>query len=448
MVPSAIATLSRTGLLVENRRQDSDSPVLFVLPVVQSFMQQQGRIGRDIQQDIQLSCSQYILDHDHQNGLSKIAAEDVNIQAILFSSPTTQHSNMLSDKIIDALISFSWYRCNDAKPNLEIAKHAVSMAKAFGNTEYIASSLWCLGSTYSVLGEFYAAYDHVHEAYQLYNSLVPSPKWYNLRKGLLRRKNGPRVVTMSPGDRELPLLCCQCGIDMVDAARMTFKDRDKVVSLARDVEKQAAILSDDDTHARSLILLGSVLNNYGDPKEALRHLERAKLMGIGTLNSEIYYRIAIVHYQERRLPEALDAAKEAWKLSEPDNDMVDQAQNSFVLGRILFSMNRDTEAMKYMEISLTKNLELGNRRESARTLEYMGYGYLRRGDYLNAYNAYESAAESYRGTVDEEAGSTLCKDNMAKIKDKQKNPELNVGFERSRSDNNWPSLFYPGAASV
>ena len=79
MVPSAIATLSKTGLLVENRRQDSDSPVLFVLPVVQSFMQQHGRIGKEIRQNIQSSCSQYILDQSHvrrQNNptLSKLKA--------------------------------------------------------------------------------------------------------------------------------------------------------------------------------------------------------------------------------------------------------------------------------------------------------------------------------------------------------------------------------------
>ena len=32
-----------------------------------------------------------------------------------------------------------------------------------------------------------AAYDHVREAYQLYNSLLPSQtrKWYDLQKGLL-----------------------------------------------------------------------------------------------------------------------------------------------------------------------------------------------------------------------------------------------------------------------
>ena len=80
-------------------------------------------------------------------------------------------------------IAFCWYRCDKAKPNPEIAKHAVSMAKAFGKKEYIASSLWCLGTTYSYPGEFYATYDHAQEAYQLYNALLP-------------------------GDRELQRLCC------------------------------------------------------------------------------------------------------------------------------------------------------------------------------------------------------------------------------------------------
>ena len=100
-----------------------------------------------------------------------------------------------------------------------------------------------------------------------------------------------------------------------------------------------------------------------------------------------------------------------------------------------------------MEISRTNNLELGNRLHSASTLEYMGYGYLRRGDYLNAYGAYKAAAESYLGTVGEKQGCTKCKDNMAKINDMQRNPDLNVGFERSSHDINWPSLFYPGAAN-
>ena len=167
----------------------------------------------------------------------------------------------------------------------------------------------------------------------------------------------------------------------------------------------------------------------------------------GTLNFEVYFWIAHVYHHEKRLPEALDAAEEAWKISEQDNNLVNLAEFSFLLGTILFSANRDTEAWKYMEISLTKNLELGNRRDSAMTLEYMGYGYLRRGDYLNAYGAYKAAADSYLGTVDEEPYCIKCKVNIAKIKDMQRNPDLNVGFERPGNDMNWPSLFYPGAAA-
>ena len=427
MVPSAIATLSKTGLLVENRRQDSDSesPVLFVLPVVQSFMQQRGRIGKEIWQNIQLSCSQYVLDHFYQNrDIKALAAEDVNIQAILCSSPTAQHTNMLSDTSIDAHIAFSWYRC-DAKPNLEIAKHAVSMAKAFGDKIYIANSLWCLGRTYGYLGKYYDSYDQVQGAYQLYNSLLP-------------------------GNIVLQQHCCECGIEMVNGALMTFepKDGDEVVSMARDVEKQAATVSDDRIHAESLMTLGKVLDEFGNRQEALRHLELAKQMGIssGILSSNIDFWIAHVHYHEERLPEALDAAEEAWRLSEPRNNLVEQAQKSAFLVRILFSANRDTEAWKYMEISLTKNLELGNRRDSARTLEYMGYGYLRRGDYLNAYGAYEAAAETYLGAAHAVRSCTRCKENMAKIKDMQKNPELNVGFNRPPDDINWPFLLYPSAS--
>jgi hypothetical protein len=66
------------------------------------------------------------------------------------------------------------------------------------------------------------------------------------------------------------------------------------------------------------------------------------------------------------------------------------------------------------------------------------------GDNLNAYGAYETAAaELYYSTVDEEPDGTTCKDDLGKVKDKRRNPELNVGFERPRTDNNndWPSLF-------
>ena len=429
MVPSAIATLSKAGLLVENKQQDSDSPVFLVLPVVQSFMQQHDRIEEEIWVNIRSSCYQYVLDHACRDvdpafpvKSKALAAEDINLHAVLYA--TAQHNTKLSDRAIEALIAFSWYRC-DTKPNLEIAKQTLSMAKASGVDRYIASSLWCLGVTYGFLGEFFDAYDHMKEAYQLFNTLIP-------------------------GDRELQLLCCRCGIDMADGARLTFEDGEKAVSLARDVEKQCATVSDELIHGRSLIILALVLDNWGHSEEALVHLERAKLMVTESiLLSDAFYSIAVVHYHEKRLPEALEAVKEAWEHAGLSNSLVDEAQTSFLFGMILFSADRDAEAWKYMEVSLTKSSYLGNQRDVATVLEYMGYGYLRKGDYSNAYSAYEAAVESYRGTVDEELdGNTTCKDNMAKIKEKQMNPDLIVGFQRPRTDFDcWESLFYPSESA-
>ena len=82
----------------------------------------------------------------------------------------------------------------------------------------------------------------------------------------------------------------------------------------------------------------------------------------------------------------------------------------------------------------------GNRNYAAISLEYMGYGYLRRGDYKNTYasGAYEAAAEEYLGTVDDYIVKR-CKNNMAKIKSKQRNPDTVVNFYRPFF---WASIDY------
>jgi hypothetical protein len=99
MIPSAIATLSQAALLVENTRENSASPILFVVPVVQSFMQQQDRIAEKIRKQIRLSCCEFVLAHacrfDDLTFPKKskvLAAEETNIQSILFSSPTSPHT--------------------------------------------------------------------------------------------------------------------------------------------------------------------------------------------------------------------------------------------------------------------------------------------------------------------------------------------------------------------
>ena len=62
-IPSAIATLSQVALLVENKRENSSSPGLFVVPVVQLFMQQQNWISEENRMQVHLLCCEYVLVH-------------------------------------------------------------------------------------------------------------------------------------------------------------------------------------------------------------------------------------------------------------------------------------------------------------------------------------------------------------------------------------------------
>ena len=161
MIPSAIATLSDAGLLVEDEWENSTSPVLSVVPVIQSFMQQQDRVAEEIRKQTHLSCCEYILAHaccfddpTFPKNSKALAAEDANIQSILFGSPLSQPT-VLSDRTIDALVAFSWHRC-DTKPALDIANHAVTVARASGLEDHIASAVWCLGKTYAKLGNHHS----------------------------------------------------------------------------------------------------------------------------------------------------------------------------------------------------------------------------------------------------------------------------------------------------
>jgi tetratricopeptide (TPR) repeat protein len=299
------------------------------------------------------------------------------------------------------------------------------VAKASGIERYIASGVWCLGRTYYQLGDHRPSYNHLLEAYRLFNTL-PS------------------------GDLESQRLGGRCGIDLVQAARVTLQDKADAVSLARDVEEKCSNLSDDLVHGRSLVFLGTALNKAQQREEALVHLNRAKdILTVTGNNAHLATAcqvISRVHYREKRLLEALDAIQEAWAHIELSANPKEQATISLEFGTILFSADRDNEAWKHIEIALLKASHIGNRLTIARALEYMGYGYLRRCDYQNAYGAYEAAAERYVGTIDAYVEKT-CKENMSRIQQKQRNPDAVVGFYRPGYDVD-KSLFNPCSSSI
>ena len=425
MIITAIATLSQAALLVENRRENSASPILFVIPVVQSFMQQQNRIAQEVREQVHLLCCEYVLVHacridDPTFGdkSKALAAEDTNIQSILFTSPPSQLA-VLSHRTMEALVAFNWYRC-DTKPNLEIADHAVLATKVSGVQKYIASAVWCLGMTYFRLGNYDTSYNHMQEAYQLFNTL-PS------------------------GEVESQRLCGLCGIDLVENARFILQ-ADEVVSLALDVEKKCSALSDDLVHGSSLSILGIALNEVQQRQEALYYMDRArtifKAVGHTLYLARTCHVISWVYLDERRFPDALDAIEEAWKYAEMTASRYHQMAISLTFGRILFTINQDTKAWKHIEISLINASYIGDRLNVARALDYMGYGYLRRGDYQNSYGAYEAASEKYFGTVKADV-AIRCKNNIAEIKRKLESPDAIIGFFRPAMDIDRSSFYYP-----
>ena len=124
----------QAALVVENKWKNLSSPVLFVIPVVQSFMQQQNQISQEVWKQLHLSCCEYVLVHTYRfddptfpDKSKALAVEDTNIQSILFGSRLTVPSH----RTMEAFIAFNWYRCN-TKPNLEITDYAVWQPKPLG----------------------------------------------------------------------------------------------------------------------------------------------------------------------------------------------------------------------------------------------------------------------------------------------------------------------------
>jgi len=137
-----------------------------------------------------------------------------------------------------------------------------------------------------------------------------------------------------------------------------------------------------------------------------------------------------VHYSQCRLQEVLDAVGEAWKHARLAENVAIQAVISLDLGRFLFNINRDAEAWDYLKLSLMKASDIKNWLGVAGGLEYMGYGYLHRDGYQNVFGAYEATAEKYVGTVEAHV-TRRCEENMAKIKEKEENTDIVIGFYTS-----------------
>jgi tetratricopeptide (TPR) repeat protein len=121
---------------------------------------------------------------------------------------TLQHSRHDQRRFIENQLPESMGDCGLQRTQYEHARRMYESAlncdaEDSGVQRYIASALWCLGRTYHQLGDIQPSYDHLQEAYQLFN-------------------------TLPPDEVELQRLSGQCGIDLVNAARMALPVGHKV----------------------------------------------------------------------------------------------------------------------------------------------------------------------------------------------------------------------------
>lgn len=138
--------------------------------------------------------------------------------------------------------------------------------------------------------------------------------------------------------------------------------------VARDVETKSAV-SDDLVHVRSLITLWKGLEMDRRPCDTWS-LPSRRLWGSFNTSLGVYQSIACDHYYDNR---RWTLWRGAWK----------HAAAALVLSvNLLMVQVQDTEAWKWPS---WRSRILGI--DATLALEYMGYGYLRRGDYLNAYRA-------------------------------------------------------------
>ena len=218
----------------------------------------------------------------------------------------------------------------------------------------------------------------------------------------------------------------------MENARFIFQ-AEEVCSLAVEVEKKCAALSDDFLYGSSLLKIGIALKDVRQHSSTLYYTDRARTLfeAVGDHYHIAYahHVISQVHHDGCRLPDALKAVEDAWKHAKLTASPYLQMTISMTFARLLFTTDQDTKAWKHIEIVLINASCIGDHLYVARAFEYMGYGYLRRGDYQNAYDAYEAAARMYIGTVDSGVAK-VCKDNMVKIEGKQGNCDADavVGF--------------------
>ena len=400
-IASAIVTLSNAALLSTKNEQDaSTSTILFVLPVVQSFMHSTDQIPEDVRRKVHEGCCQYIFDHvdmvdrlTYQCDTGSLVAEDTNIRSILLASKIG--STLIPPQtIIEALLCFASY-CTYNRPSIEVAEHAVTLARSFGDQKLVAEALYGLGNTCVYLGQYDVSERCFSESYCIFKQSYAYLPWCTAQSGLELAQS--RLFLDQPR-RSIIEFLQNLQVTLGDALGDLHKGC-ILRLLGRCLHYDDCIPEALDTF-REATEIFIRMDEMGEAAHSLRFMSVA-------YRSSLQFQLAL-----KSSVEACAAAKRL-QLNVGSHSLIEMEY-----GYCLVSLNQDLEALPVFQKCLSIFESMGRLLDAAHCSEEIGDIYVRQANYCDASTAFQGAILKYfkLGWKD---GMEYCRRQLERIKSKE-----------------------------
>ena len=420
-------------LVIAKEAESVEEHCLFVLPVVQSYMNQHNRIPDDIRQGVYATSCRFLGLHtspvkgpnnpEFKRDIAAITAQVINIQALLTeitqdeigtrgrlhspsvsSSQATNQPNSVGPTIqserLDALLTFAWYQ-RWTKPDTLVAEYALKLAKGANDAHRTADAVFCLGFIMMKQDQYQEGRARFDEAKDLFSAL---------------------------GD---DLRTFRSEMESVRAATFYFGANDQLLS-------QSVSHWNSRPHSAEISALmpfysGEVHFYLERTKEALEELQQAK-----TLLIELNYPLQAAHCMLRtarcfavlgQYHRALEVVDETIRLYEE----LGFSDNRAFLNRCRYLKGANIwgeELSATLRTALERSQQLGRPLYVALVLDEFGELYVHRKDWAAAQLAYRELIKELDGFSDYNTSRVLSNtDNNLLYIEAQESNRLDSGIE-------------------
>ena len=412
----AIATLSDAALITQ--RQEGDTSIYSVLPVVQSYLNKQSQYNSPRTQSLAITaCCRFILDHksspgddDFKSHQDALATEQTNILSILLAVTTSSFSQLEypieESPVINAMLAFCWFQYWK-KRSLELLGHFLGLFTPNGDPNrlrYIAEARFCLGKMYI---EF-ASYEKACMEFEASRSSF--------------RELGTPSDIIRAGE---------CALELANSWFFMSESGHRIARVIN--EAQADLKDDPKGAAHALISLGDNSWYMGSPSEGLKHLKIAQA-ALQDLNCTVdvahcLFLMSRCYASQGMLTEWQRAAQTSLEASQlvGMNNLIAQALRS--LSRCYIRQEQYDDALGTLREALGISEQLGDPPSIAQVLELSGYTYAKKRDFVGARLAYEEAKKLYAGLVKTDhiqECEDMCERNLRTISERNSDGDIEL----------------------